>query len=242
MNLSVIIPAHNMANTLERAALSALNAGCQDVVIVDDSSTDHTFPLVDSLRFRYRGRVRYYETGAAMPAGVCHARNLGITRAYHDLIVCLDADDCFLPSGLCDLFCAHQPNSFVYGGWLENDEERIAPPIGMINRKAVCYATWLFERQAWQRVGGFSPNFNIGGEDHAFMLALLEHDVQPVHILSPVYRRSVNVNARTEFARGHSRCIATLLREQSEYFQGQKAHYERYDKHNHARETHRNAP
>lgn len=220
MNLSVIIPTHNMANTLERAALSALNAGCHDVVIVDDASSDHTFALADSLRFRYRGRVRYYETGADMPAGVCHARNLGITRAYHGLIVCLDADDALLPDGLCNLLCAYQPGSFVYAGWLENSEERIPPPIGMINRKAVCFATWLFEKSAWKAVGGFSPDFNIGGEDHAFMLALLDKDIQPIRLEFPVYRRSMNVNVRTGIARGRANCIANMLRERHERFVG----------------------
>ena len=42
MKLACIIPVHNMAATVGRAINSAFDAGCDDVVVVDDCSTDST--------------------------------------------------------------------------------------------------------------------------------------------------------------------------------------------------------
>lgn len=146
-------------------------------------------------------------------AGVCHARNLGVFRVKHDLIVPLDADDELMPDGLQALVDAWQPGTLVYGGWIEGDEYKSPAPPEMLNRKNVAHATWLFHKDDWRRVGGYDPDMNIGGEDWQFMIALVEAGVKPIRIDAPIYKRAIREGSRTEVARRRIGMIKQLLRE-----------------------------
>ena len=210
MSISVVIPARNMAGTVQRSIMSAVRAGCDDIIVVDDASEDGTAEAVRLLCAS--APVRILSTGMVR-AGVCHARNLGIQHARHDLIVPLDADDVLMPDGLRALYEAYRPMSFVYGAWLEGTQERLPRAIDRLHITNVAHATWLFERQAWLEVDGYHPDFNLGAEDWAFMLALVNAGYRGIRISDLIYRRAVNVGSRTDMARGRRSAIAALVRE-----------------------------
>lgn len=210
MSISVVIPARNMAATVGRSILSAVRAGCDDIIVVDDASDDGTVQAVRQLMAA--APVRLISTGQVR-AGVCHARNAGIAQARHDLIVPLDADDVLLPDSLRALHAAHKPMSFVYGGWIEGHRELLPRGIDKIHITNVAHATWLFERGAWLDVGGYHPDFNIGAEDWAFMLALVNAGYRGIRISDLIYRRACNIGTRTDMARGRRSAIAALVRE-----------------------------
>ena len=91
--LSVVLPTHNRAQQVLRAARSVL---CQDVpalevIIVDDASTDDTPRVIDRLATEDR-RVRLVSTEAG-PVGPCHARNRGLELAQGELVAFCDDDD-----------------------------------------------------------------------------------------------------------------------------------------------------
>lgn len=189
MNISVIIPARNMAASLPRAIDSALVAGAGEIVIVNDASDDDTLRIAH----RYNGaRVSILNTPLSngIRGGVVFARNYGISFAQNPLVVPLDADDALLPGGLALLWRSYAPNTFVYGGWLEDGEQRTAPPIQRISEKNVSHATWLFHKDDWRAVGGYDPLFEAGCEDWAFMAQLVARGVQAVRIASPIYAKA----------------------------------------------------
>ncbi|OHA89209.1 MAG: hypothetical protein A2741_00240 [Candidatus Zambryskibacteria bacterium RIFCSPHIGHO2_01_FULL_43_27] len=106
--ISVIIPAHNNASTINTAIDSIVQQTYEnlEIIIVDDNSTDDTKKIVESIAQR-DPRVRYYslpenDTERFDPilkrntnAGYA-ARNFGFTKTVGALITFQDADDASL--------------------------------------------------------------------------------------------------------------------------------------------------
>lgn len=91
--VSVLIPAYNAENFLHRAVATvrAQTVEVEEIIVVDDESTDHTAAVAERLgatvlRERHGG-----------PAG---ARNAGLAAAKGDWIATLDADDVWHPRKL----------------------------------------------------------------------------------------------------------------------------------------------
>lgn len=194
MGVSVIIPCHNMAETLARAVESAIDEA-DEILLYDDGSSDDTQTVCWNVTAQYNS-VRYLRRRSDVPIGVCGARNMLISHAAHNLIIPLDADDWFLPGGITALRKAHGDKSFVYGGWVDSRGEHTPPPIGMIDRKNVAKAMFLFEKKHWLQVGGYSPLFNCGAEDYAFMLALHATGIRGIAIDNPVYHYTDSSDGR----------------------------------------------
>src|ERR1700761_203811 len=92
LTVSAVIPTYNRAHLLPRSigsALAALGPG-DEVIVVDDGSTDGTDELVKS----YGDPVRLVR-GAHRGAGA--ARNLGYAAAAGPLVAFLDSDDEWFP-------------------------------------------------------------------------------------------------------------------------------------------------
>ncbi|MBN2511882.1 MAG: glycosyltransferase [Sedimentisphaerales bacterium] len=94
-HITVVIPAFNAAEHIERAIHSVLaqTYPANEVIVVNDGSTDDTLEIVR----RFGGRVRLIEQANA---GVSAARNAGIHAASGEWIAFLDADDEWLPNYL----------------------------------------------------------------------------------------------------------------------------------------------
>jgi Glycosyl transferase family 2 len=97
--VSVLMPAYNYAEYVERAIQSAL---AQDyppelltVVVVDDGSTDATAAVVSSLVDRNPGRIVFIQQPNSGPSA---AINRALSAATGDLVAVLDADDMWLPA------------------------------------------------------------------------------------------------------------------------------------------------
>ncbi len=98
--VSVIIPAFNAAEYLERTVQSVLDQSFQDweLVLVDDASTDATRELMARLEAQdARIRPVFLEQNCGMPA---RPRNMGIAHAGGEWIAFLDADDIWHPRKL----------------------------------------------------------------------------------------------------------------------------------------------
>ena len=94
-SISVIIPTYNSAVFLPEALQSVLSQTFlpQDVIVVDDGSTDDTEDVLEPFR-RHIHYIRQENQGPAV------ARNRGIAEAKGDLIAFLDADDVWVPEKL----------------------------------------------------------------------------------------------------------------------------------------------
>jgi glycosyltransferase involved in cell wall biosynthesis len=87
--VSVVIPAYNAANTIERALRSVYAQTYPNIVegiVVDDGSTDNTCHVVRS-RFPHAKYI-YQKNAGPFPA-----KNRGIEAATGDYVAFLDADD-----------------------------------------------------------------------------------------------------------------------------------------------------
>jgi len=94
-SISTVIPTFDRASLVARAVRSVLGE-CRDgdeVIVVDDGSTDDTAKVVGG----FGTRVRYLRTEHA---GAGAARNAGIAAAGGDFIAFLDSDDEWVPGKL----------------------------------------------------------------------------------------------------------------------------------------------
>lgn len=89
---SIIIPAYNAENTIERVIDSITNRlkSCE-IIVVENGSTDNTSTLIENLCNR-DSRVKLIHT----PKGVSVARNAGIIKANGTWISFVDADDLWI--------------------------------------------------------------------------------------------------------------------------------------------------
>jgi succinoglycan biosynthesis protein ExoO len=103
--VSVVIPAYNAQETLERAIRTVLDQTVAplEVIVVDDASTDGTRDLVETLAAR-EPRLRLM---ASSPnAGPAHCQNLGFRAAKGDWIAIQDSDDAWRPDRLEKMLAA----------------------------------------------------------------------------------------------------------------------------------------
>lgn len=86
--VSVVIPVYNYERYVAEAVASALDQTCppEEVIVVDDGSTDRTGEVVR----QFGDRVRYFRQENA---GLSAARNRGIALATQPIVGFLDADD-----------------------------------------------------------------------------------------------------------------------------------------------------
>lgn len=92
-NISFIIPAFNCARTIEETVFSIVDGNLDEgdeIVIVDDGSTDATWSLIDSLQ-KQHAAIKL----VAHPKnrGGAYARNTAVENAKNPLIFCLDSDN-----------------------------------------------------------------------------------------------------------------------------------------------------
>lgn len=121
--VSIIIPAHNAADTLSDTLESLLAQTCTawEAIVVDDGSSDATAALAGAFAER-DPRIR---TVSQPATSVGAARNRGIAMTSYDWLLFLDADDWLLPSYLQQMTAAIQADprvDVVHCGWT-----RVAP-------------------------------------------------------------------------------------------------------------------
>jgi len=164
-------------------------------VVVNDCSTDGTWEKIDGIP-----RARGYHTATGFAAGVCAARNLGVSQAANALIVPLDADDWLIDGGLQVLYDAYHPGTLVYAGWYEMRGTKYTYQSpghrNAIRRKNLCQGTYLFHADDWERVGGYDPDFNLCAEDWAFMVSLMRAGVKLTRVDKAVYAYTISNNGR----------------------------------------------
>jgi glycosyltransferase involved in cell wall biosynthesis len=97
-SVSVVIPAFNVENFIEKAIKSALQQPeVNEVVVVNDGSTDNTLQILENLK-NSDSKIKVYHHENKSNKGRSASRNLGILKASDNFIAFLDADDFYLNS------------------------------------------------------------------------------------------------------------------------------------------------
>ncbi len=180
-SVSVIIPSYNRSEQLERCLRSLLMvsypAGCLEIIVVDDCSTDSTGAIVEQLtpEFTAQGITPRYARNNHRQ-GAAQSRNRGAQAARFDLLAYLDSDCIATKDWLAALVPAFSdPTVAAAGGMLRAWERRsllgsyedkksslymgsqeqqvtLAGPLTYLST-----ANLLVRREALNNIGGFAP-------------------------------------------------------------------------------------
>ena len=92
VKVSVIVPAYNVENYIERCLESLVNQTLKEteIIVVDDGSTDGTKQKIEAFLSKYPDKIRYLEK---QNGGLSDARNYGIPYAQGKYIGFVDSDD-----------------------------------------------------------------------------------------------------------------------------------------------------
>jgi cellulose synthase/poly-beta-1,6-N-acetylglucosamine synthase-like glycosyltransferase len=90
--ITLYIPCYNVARFLDRTIPAVMNQSypIEEVLIIDDGSTDDTLKVARRLAIESRYPIRVIALGANQ--GLAHARNVGFTEAQTEFVASLDAD------------------------------------------------------------------------------------------------------------------------------------------------------
>jgi Glycosyl transferase family 2 len=159
MKISVVIPAYNAAPFLARCLESvfAQTLKPEEVIVVDDKSTDNTAALATELGAKVVRR--------AINGGLSAARNSGIQSASSEWIALLDADDVWLPEKLERQVAYIRPEVvLIYTGlryFDDNGIRSVRPAIDptqalkMLRYRNPIPCTYLVRREALMHDGGY---------------------------------------------------------------------------------------
>lgn len=199
--VSIIIPVYNHEEFVGKAIESALqqNFSEQEVIVVDDGSTDGTRNVVE----KFLPAVRYvYKSNG----GTSSALNHGIKLARGNFICWLSSDDQFLPTKIhkqVRLFLAQPDLGMVYTDWHETDASGHitrtyhSPPLFSRREAALALtrgncingSTVMVKAECFRKLGYFKEHYTQS-HDHDMWLRLCRH-YRFGHIPEPLilYRR-----------------------------------------------------
>lgn len=88
--LSVIVPVYNGEKDIERCLFSLFNCGLDvDIIVVDSSSTDNTYNIVNKLKESHKN-ISLYKIANT---GIADSRNFALTKVNTPYFTFLDSDD-----------------------------------------------------------------------------------------------------------------------------------------------------
>ena len=172
IRISVVIPTYNRAHTIIKSIESVQNQSypVDEIIIVDDSSTDDTKQAVQSIG---DDRIRYFFL--KQNRGAAGARNFGVSQAQGNLIAFLDSDDIWHNDKTEKQVKLKQENNFLrliytaYKRIYDSSEEIYPDPGGSIRldgdmlsqilfENTVGTPTVLMEKNLFDEIGGFDES------------------------------------------------------------------------------------
>lgn len=186
--VTVVIPVFNGTNYLRYSIESvfAQTFGDHELVVVDDGSTDDTWPLIQSFGSRLRGFRK-------ANGGVASALNLGISNARGKWIAWLSHDDLFLPAKLEKqvAFLTRSPEfRACYTDYFVGDSEgkilrgvetpwypRARAMRALFGRSYIGGSTMLIERSCFDVVGPFAEKWRYTQDTEMWLRVLRKFEI-----------------------------------------------------------------
>lgn len=174
--ISVVIPCNNYGAFLEDAFTSVerQTRPADEIVIVDDGSTDETSDVIAALRLRHSG-ADLIVVQRAPARGAATTFNDAVTASSGELVVILSADDRLSDHYLerMESALADSATDFAYAeAHMFGAVERVqlAPPFSAreLARGNFVNGSAMFRRSLFDSVGGFKPD--LPWEDWEFWL------------------------------------------------------------------------
>jgi len=187
-NISYIVPAFNAVPFLKRSVNSILIniEPNDDVVIVDDGSTDKTLEVANRLASKHP-QIKVYSHPYNLGGGF--ARNTAVQRANNELIFCLDADNVLVEGSIkklkeCLISSGNDVASFqkieffkktikkTTHNWTFEKAEYTLEDVLSTPYVPGASGNYLFTKRSWQNVGGYPMDVkNLDAWGFGFRLA-----------------------------------------------------------------------
>jgi hypothetical protein len=202
---SVVIAAHNAAESISEAVDSALSQSVPplEVIVSDDGSVDGT---ADALA-PYRDQITYVRN---QHAGVAAARNAALERAQGEFFAVLDADDRYLPErleALSELGTARPDLDVLCTDALLEHEGRVVGtfgrdcPFAVEDQRAAilerCFCAWPAVRRSTLIAGGGFDESLRTGSDWECVIRLLFQGAVAGLVDEPLYSYRVHGRSLT---------------------------------------------
>jgi len=214
--ISVVVPCHDYGRFLAEAvaSLTAQSRRPDEIVVVDDGSTDTTADVARALE----GQVRGLHVLSRHPArGPAQTFNDGVRASTGNLVVILSADDRLSANylELAEQTLSDPAVAFAYAeAHLFGAQSGVvaAPPFDRreLMRENLCNGSAMFRRDLFDELGGFRSDFDrLGLEDWEFWVNAVGRGAvgRPIAGCWIDYRRhsegSRNTLARTRVLRAH---------------------------------------
>ncbi len=211
MNISVLIPAYNSADTIASclASVAQQTYAPQEIIVVDDASTDDTLAVIADWE-RHNPTLPLRILAQPTNGGPAAARNAGIQAAGCDWIAFLDADDAWLPYRLAvqePLVRAH-PDAIMFCAATMALQESSPPPIAppattdpprtlalreLLAHNPVATSTVLAKRETLLALDGFDTSFR-GPEDYDLWLRMVAAG-RCLHLPIPLSRYRMTIGS-----------------------------------------------
>ena len=214
--IAVVIRCHNYGRFLTAAVESVLHQtrSADEIVVVDDGSTDETTEVLDRLR---RSGASFLTIRRSPPRGPASSFNDGVRATRSELVLTLDADDRLSPRylELTEAALWESGADLAYGGQHQfgaAEAQAIAPPWdpSQLAIENPVHVSALFRRWIFDAADGFDETLDqIGFEDWEYWVTAAEVGARgvPVHGCWLEYRRhpggSRNTIPRLRSFRGH---------------------------------------
>ena|GEM_PF-833140 len=239
VQVSIIIPAYNSTDFLERAFRSAVaQAGvAHEVIIVDNNSTDGTVALAEKLVDEYPGRARLIFESVQ---GAAAARNTGVNSAEGEWIQFLDSDDVLLPGKVVrQLGMVGSDTDWVIGAYFQEhpEGENIVSSVtqrdpwkGLVYNGGVGNTNSnLIRRARFLEVGGQNEAL-VNGEDNELYFRLLKAGSQVVYddVPGSIYHHHKGYRLSQISDKATQRQLLSLKEEVVDYLKNERpVYYER---------------
>jgi lipopolysaccharide biosynthesis glycosyltransferase len=201
--ISVVIPTHNRKDLLVRALHSvfAQTLPPQEIIVVDDASSDGTGAAVAGLQAQSPVPLRYLCSDTA--GGAAAARNRGWRAAQAEVIAFLDDDDQWLAHKLESQWSCLRDDGpgLSLSGFIQLESGRAERVGGDLEWAHVCFPNgittryrlvstsgWMVDRQILVALDGFDEDFGVW-EDWDLALRIsqhfgLSHCAEPLYIFN----------------------------------------------------------
>ncbi|MCB0209235.1 MAG: glycosyltransferase family 2 protein [Anaerolineae bacterium] len=214
-SITLIVPVYNGEKYLAEAIASILSQSRppQEIIIIDDGSTDNTAAVAKG----FGDRVRYYYQPNQ---GAGAARNNGVTLAQGDALAFLDADDIWAEAKLAhqiQALAADPALDMVFGHVQQfhspelPDEvkQQIKIPAEIVPGQHV--GAMLIKRESFQKVGPFRTDWEIG-EFIDWYARAEERGLKSLMLPQVVMKRRLHKASQGTYKREHQKEYVRVLK------------------------------
>ncbi|WP_396601592.1 glycosyltransferase family 2 protein [Algibacter sp. R77976] len=191
-SISIIIPCYNQAQFLEETLLSVYNQSLQkgwECIIVNDGSSDNT----EKIALKWVEKDKRFNYFFKENGGLSSARNFGITKAQHNIILPLDSDDVIdkdLISQVLTAFNNTNADVVHYKIFFFGEKEGAYSLPNYSYKTLLLQNTFIactpFKKENYLKIGGYDEQLK-SFEDWDLWIRMLNENSKVVKINKPLY-------------------------------------------------------